>query len=61
MIRIVQVAPANGLVDVCRRKGGKVVMVDVDPAALALADVGLCGKAGEVLPKLVAALQPVRL
>ncbi|CAI7741745.1 unnamed protein product [Closterium sp. NIES-54] len=48
------VAPANSLTHMCRMRGGKVIAVNLDPDAFVSADVGLEGKAGEVLPQLVA-------
>ncbi|GJP48733.1 hypothetical protein CLOM_g8009 [Closterium sp. NIES-68] len=51
------VAPANSLTHMCRMRGGRVIAVNLDPDAFVSADVGLEGKAGEVLPQLVAAVR----
>ncbi len=49
------VYPAAGLVDVCRARGGRSWLVNMDPPANASAfDETLLGKAGEVLPRLFA-------
>lgn len=49
------VYPAAGLVDVCRARGGKSWLVNMDPPANAASfDEVALGKAGEVLPRLFA-------
>ena len=49
----VQVSPANLVVNICRNgNGGRVIIVDPDKNITSEADVFLCGKAGELLPRL---------
>lgn len=47
------VSPANFVVDLCKRSNGKVLICDPKPSNAGLADVMLCGPAGELLPRLV--------
>lgn len=49
------VQPAAGLAEVTRRHGGAVIEVNPDPTPItAIADVALRGRAGEIVPPLVA-------
>jgi NAD-dependent deacetylase len=51
------VYPAAGLIDVARRSGAKVIEVNLtQTAASDLADVGLYGPSGQILPRLVQVL-----
>eukprot|EP00897_Mesotaenium_endlicherianum_P011048 jgi/Mesen1/9972/ME000072S09376 len=50
-----QVSPANQLTEICKVRGGKLIIVNTSADALDEADVGLQGCAGEVLPKLLEA------
>ena len=48
------VYPAAGLIEVAHRQGARVIEVNLDPTAAGqLADVGLYGPSGQVLPRLV--------
>lgn len=47
-----QVSPANLVVNFCRSGNGRVIIVDPDKNITSEADVFLCGKAGELLPRL---------
>eukprot|EP00250_Pteridium_aquilinum_P029903 c40309_g1_i1 orf=422-1198(-) len=49
------VSPANFVVDLCKRSKGKVLICDPNSTNADIADVMLCGPAGEVLPRLVKA------
>lgn len=47
-----QVSPAHFIVDICRQRKGRVIIVDPDQNITSKADVFLCGKAGGLLPRL---------
>jgi len=50
-----EVYPAAGLIEVARGAGAKIIVINTNPsAASGLADVELIGKAGEILPGLLA-------
>lgn len=49
------VSPANMIVNFCRRRNGKVIIVDPDPSVKPQGDLLLCGQAGVVLPQLLQA------
>ncbi|KAG0593381.1 hypothetical protein KC19_1G325300 [Ceratodon purpureus] len=49
------VSPANEVVSACRRRNGKVIIVDPDHSVKPQGDLLLCGQAGVVLPQLLQA------
>lgn len=54
------VSPANSLTDLCRGKGGKLIVCNKSSDSLRTADVALQGPAAKVLPQLVAACRKLR-
>ncbi len=52
------VYPAAGLIDMARALGASVIEVNLEPAAQAAGVIGLYGRSGEVLPRLVRGLDP---
>ena len=50
---VFKVSPANFVVDLCKSSQGKILMCDPNPSNASVADVMICGPAGEMLPKLV--------
>ena len=53
------VYPAAGLIDMARALGASVIEVNLEPAAQAAGVIGLYGRSGEVLPRLVQRLDAV--
>jgi NAD-dependent deacetylase len=54
-----EVYPACGLIDLAKRGGAKIIIVNTQPSeASRLADVELIGKAGEILPDLLSVPVP---
>ncbi|XP_024386151.1 uncharacterized protein [Physcomitrium patens] len=54
------VSPANIVVEFCRKRIGRVIVVDPDPNVRRHVDLLLCGKAGSVLPQLLQACVSTR-
>lgn len=47
-----QVSPANMIVNLCRKRNGRVIIIDPDKNVASHASVMLCGNAGDMLPQL---------